>query len=143
MAQHSRKQSKSAKYRCATPPSLTSRQNIDKSNKKLRGTSTLLTTKRLNFEKARVFWAAQKGNWLAIDFEAWDRDHSLLLEYGYSLVQWKNGERIEKNGHLIIKEHRGFHQTYIEEYRDVSPFPKPPLLSLTTSSSIISAKVRR
>ena len=94
-------------------------QILDKNNKKLKGTSTLLGTRRLNFDRARSFWQAKRGAWLAIDFEAWDRDHSVLLEFGYSSVQWRDGEKIEDIGHLIVKEHKKYFNTYVPNFREV------------------------
>ena len=79
----------------------------------------LLGTRRLNFDRARAFWEAKRGAWLAIDFEAWDRDHTVLLEFGYSSVQWCDGEKIEDNGHLIVKEHKKYFNTYVSNFREV------------------------
>jgi len=105
-------------------------QVIEKNNKKLKGTSTLLGTRRLNFDRARSFWLAKLGAWLAIDFEAWDRDHTVLLEFGYSSVQWHDGQKIEDKGHLIVKEHKKYFNTYVPNFRevrvtkqDVAPYP--------------------
>jgi hypothetical protein len=94
-------------------------QVIEKNNKKLKGTSTLLGTRRLNFDRARSFWQAQRGAWLAIDFEAWDRDHSALLEFGYSSVQWRDGQKVEDRGHLIVEEHKKYFNTYVPNFREV------------------------
>ena len=94
-------------------------QMVEKNNKKLKGTSTLLGTRRLNFDRARSFWLAQHGAWLAIDFEAWDRDHTVLLEFGYSSVQWRDGQKIEDRGHLIVKEHKKYFNTYVPNFREV------------------------
>ena len=94
-------------------------QVLEKNNKKLKGTSTLLGTRRLNFDRARSFWQAQRGAWLAIDFEAWDREHSVLLEFGYSSVQWHDGQKIEDKGHLIVKEHKKYFNTYVPNFREV------------------------
>jgi len=90
---------------------------VEKNNKKLKGTSTLLGTRRLNFDRARTFWLAKHGAWLAIDFEAWDRDHAVLLEFGYSSVQWRDGQKIEERGHLIVKEHTKYYNTYVPNFR--------------------------
>ncbi|KAH9938180.1 uncharacterized protein B0H18DRAFT_965939 [Fomitopsis serialis] len=101
---------------------LTSPQTIEKNNKRIKGAPSLLTNRRINFEKIRTIWVAKVGTWLAIDFEAWDRDHSMITEYGWSLVRWegKGDEKREvtEDGHLIVREYRGFHQTYVEENRD-------------------------
>ncbi|KAF9652173.1 hypothetical protein BDM02DRAFT_3089827 [Thelephora ganbajun] len=93
-------------------------KTIEKNNKKLKGTSTLLGTRRLNFDRARSFWQAQHGAWLAIDFEAWDRDHTVLLEFGYSSVQWRDGQKIEDKGHLIVEEHKKYFNTYVPNFRE-------------------------
>jgi hypothetical protein len=94
-------------------------QIIEKNNKKLKGTSMLLGTRRLTFDRARSFWGAQRGAWLAIDFEAWDRDHTVLLEFGYSSVQWRDGQKIQDKGHLIVKEHKKYFNTYVSNFREV------------------------
>jgi hypothetical protein len=64
-------------------------------------------------------WDERIGVWCAIDFEAWDRDHTLLTEFGWSLVRWENGEEVEERGHLIVKERRGYQNTYVHQWRDV------------------------
>ena len=74
----------------------------------------------MNFDRARSFWKAKLGAWLAIDFEAWDRDHTVLLEFGYSSVQWRDGQKIEDKGHLIVKEHTKYFNTYVPNFREVS-----------------------
>lgn len=79
----------------------------------------LLGTRRVNFDRARSFWEAKRGAWLAIDFEAWDHDHTALLEFGYSSVQWRDGQKIEDRGHLIVKEHKKYFNTYVPNFREV------------------------
>ena len=96
-----------------------SQQNVDKNNKRLRGTGTLLTSRRFAFEKARTLWAAKLGTWCAIDFEAWDMDHTLLTEFGWSLASWKDGILVRENGHLIVKEYRSYMQKYVPNHREV------------------------
>ncbi|KAH9951611.1 hypothetical protein B0H21DRAFT_183121 [Amylocystis lapponica] len=93
-------------------------QSVDKNNKRLKGTGSLLTARRLAFEKVRTLWAAQAGTWLAVDFEAWDRDHTLLTEFGWSLVRWDAGAPVEEAGHLVVRERRGYRSTYVAQYRD-------------------------
>ncbi|KAI0921070.1 hypothetical protein AcW2_006160 [Taiwanofungus camphoratus] len=93
-------------------------KTIEKNNKRLKGTTSLLTSRRLTFEKVRTFWAQRVGTWCALDFEAWDRDHTVLTEFGWSLVRWENEEAVEEMGHLIVKEHKGFTNTYVDQHRD-------------------------
>lgn len=99
-------------------------QKLDKDNKRLKGTNTTLTSRRITFERVRSLWAAKKGTWCAIDFEAWDRDHTLLLEVGWSIVQWtESGEEVSHQTHLVVQERRKFYNTYVPSYPDVSsPF---------------------
>lgn len=79
-----------------------------------------MTARRLSFERIRTFWAAKSGTWLAIDFEAWEREHTLLLEFGWSLVRWENGEEVTEDGHMIIKERQSFYNhTWVQGNRDV------------------------
>ncbi|KAI0732947.1 hypothetical protein C8Q72DRAFT_73998 [Fomitopsis betulina] len=103
-------------------------KTIDKNNKRIKGAPSLLTNRRNNFEKIRTIWAAKVGTWLAIDFEAWDRDHSIITEYGWSLVRWEgtgdDKREVTEDGHLIVREYRGFHQTYVQENRDHYNFGK-------------------
>ncbi|KAI0053569.1 hypothetical protein FA95DRAFT_1674104 [Auriscalpium vulgare] len=90
---------------------------IDKNNRRLKGnTDTALASRRLVFERVRSLWAEKRGVWCAIDFEAWDRDHTLLTEFGWSLVLWENGEEVEEMGHLLVKEHQNYTSTYVQQY---------------------------
>ena len=99
----------------------------------------MLGTRRLNFDRARSFWQSQHGAWLAIDFEAWDRDHTVLLEFGYSSVQWRDGQKIEDKGHLIVKEHKKYFNTYVPNFREVRGLCQGGFVSLahTDLDSII------
>lgn len=94
---------------------------IDKANKRLKGTNRRLTHRRLVFEKLRRFWGEKTGTWLAIDFEAWEMEHNLITEFGWSLVTWENGEEIRDRAHLIVKERRQYYNhKYVRGNRDVS-----------------------
>ncbi|CCM03189.1 uncharacterized protein FIBRA_05311 [Fibroporia radiculosa] len=109
-------------------------KTIDKNNKRLKGTGTLLTTRRISFEKIRTFWAAHVGTWLAIDFEAWDRDHTVLTEFGWSLARWEDEGRkkIDEDGHMVVKEHIGYMNTYVEQNRDHYSFGKSEIVDKMT-----------
>lgn len=99
-------------------------QVIDKNNKRVKGAQPLLTARRLAFERIRTFWASKSGTWLAIDFEAWERDHTLLLEFGWCLVRWKDGEEYTEDGHMIVKERQSFYNhTWVYGNRDVRSSP--------------------
>lgn len=104
---------------CGTDRILHNIQNIEKNNKRLKGASTLLGARRMVFERVRTLWAAKLGTWLAIDFEAWDRDHTLLTEFGWRLVQWQHEQQKRDHGHLIVRERRMYTQTYVPNNKDV------------------------
>lgn len=102
-------------------PDLLLLQNIDKDNKRLRGTGTMLGLRRLLFERVRTLWVAKIGTWIAMDFEAWDRDHTVLTEFGWRLVQWVDQQQVTEHGHLVVHEHRPFTQHYVPDHRNVRP----------------------
>lgn len=117
---------------------------IDKNNRKLKGTDSALNARRLMFERIRSLWSEQHGVWCAVDFEAWDMDHRVITEFGWSAVRWVDGEPVEDMGHLIVKEHRGFTNHFVPENRRVSYWFRHHLGFFLTfaSSSIISASLR-
>lgn len=93
---------------------------IDKNNKRLKGSNPQLTHRRHLFERVRAFWAAKKGVWCAVDFEAWERDHTVLTEFGWSIIGWKDSSPVEDRGHLIVDEARLYTNTqYVPDYRYV------------------------
>ncbi|KAI0702905.1 hypothetical protein BC835DRAFT_1320229 [Cytidiella melzeri] len=100
-------------------------KTIDKLNKRLRALGGgSVPSRRLIFEQVRSHWASKAGTWLAIDFEWWDGDSSLLLEYGSSLVQWDaDGNEINEQSHLIVKERMKYQNTvYTQGRRDYYNF---------------------
>lgn len=99
-----------------------SNKQIDKNNKRLKGANAALNTRRDLFERVRTFWRDKVGVWCAVDFEAWDRDHSLLTEFGWSLVRWEDGKEIEEKGHMIVEERRIYTNTYVPNHREVRCF---------------------
>ncbi|KAI0796695.1 hypothetical protein C8Q75DRAFT_206669 [Abortiporus biennis] len=93
-------------------------RTIDKNNKRLKGTQPLLTSRRLSFERIRTYWASKKGTWLAIDIESWDRDHTMITEFGWSLVRWEDGQQIEEMDHLIVAPYKYHRNTYVEDNKE-------------------------
>lgn len=93
---------------------------IDKNNRKLKGTDSNLNARRLMFERIRSLWSEQRGVWCAVDFEAWDLDHRVITEFGWSMVSWHDGEPVEDMGHLIVAKHRTYTNHYVPENRRVS-----------------------
>ena len=99
-------------------------KNIDKNNKRLKGAGDMLALRRLTFERVRTLWAARLGTWCAMDFEAWDRDHALLTEFGWSAARWPadappGAEPARARGHLVVKERRHYSQTYVPNNKEV------------------------
>jgi hypothetical protein len=94
-------------------------KKIEKNNKRLRGADPALNTRRDLFERVRTFWSDKVGVWCALDFEAWDRDHSLLTEFGWSLIRWENGNEVGEKGHMIVEERRLYTNTYVPNHREV------------------------
>ncbi|KAH9482738.1 Good for full DBP5 activity protein 2 [Psilocybe cubensis] len=91
---------------------------IDKNNKRLKGSNPLLTHRRHLFERVRNFWSEKKGVWCAMDFEAWELDHTVLTEFGWSLAGWKDGSLVEDRGHLIVEEARSYiNSQYVPDHR--------------------------
>lgn len=99
-------------------------QSIEKVNKRLKGLGgdSRAGLQRLNFERVRTYWAARTGTWLAVDFEEWERESTLLLEFGWSLVRWDQaGTEVNELGHVVIKERMGYtNSQYVAGRRDVS-----------------------
>ena len=96
-------------------------QVIDKNNKRLKGSNPLVTHRRHIFERVRSFWREKKGVWCALDFEAWERDHTVLTEFGWCFAAWENGIEVEGQGHLIVDEARFYNNSqYVPDHRYVS-----------------------
>lgn len=57
---------------------------------------------------------------MAIDFEGWEMEHTLITEYGWSLVSWKDNKELTENGHRIVEEHRMYqNHNFVLGNRDV------------------------
>ncbi|KAI0773443.1 hypothetical protein BC629DRAFT_1291073 [Irpex lacteus] len=100
-----------------------SMKSIEKANKRLRSMGAAndrLTGRRMDFERVRSYWTAKRGTWLALDFESWERENSLLLEVGWSLVRWDaEGKEVNEQVHLIVKERMQYQNgTYVQGNRD-------------------------
>ena len=75
---------------------------------------------RQTFERIRTFWADKVGVWLAIDFEAWEMEHTLLTEFGWSALSWVERKEVLTYGHYILEDHAMYHNgKYVPDLRDV------------------------
>ena len=63
-----------------------------------------------------------------VDFEAWDRDHALLLEFGWRAARWPRSGAAQPepepapetdHGHLVVRERRHYSQTYVPNNKEV------------------------
>lgn len=93
---------------------------IEKNNKRLKGTDSKLLAVRQIFEKVRTIWTAKVGTWLAVDFEAWEMEHTVITECGWSSIQWSGGGEARDRGHYIVREHMIYtNGKYVPHRRDV------------------------
>ncbi|KAF9057652.1 hypothetical protein BJ165DRAFT_1422208 [Panaeolus papilionaceus] len=99
-------------------------KGIDKNNRRLKGSKHPYVTQcRLAFEDVRARWSSKKGVWFALDFEAWERDHTILTEFGWSLVRWEDGKEIKEKGHLIVDERQVYKNTqFVKNYNPESRY---------------------
>ncbi|KAJ7094672.1 hypothetical protein B0H15DRAFT_830457 [Mycena belliarum] len=113
---------------------------IEKNNKRLKNANPGLTARRDAFERVRKFWAAKIGTWCSIDFEAWERDSTVITEFGYSSIRWSDGAEVKDCGHLTIKEHKMYtNGVYVPEYRNHYNFGE----SVEVSKAQLRAKISR
>ncbi|KAI0092013.1 hypothetical protein BDY19DRAFT_990761 [Irpex rosettiformis] len=120
-----------------------SMKSIDKANKRLRGlgvANNRLTGRRMDFERVRSYWVSKRGTWIAFDFESWEREHSMLLEVGWSLLRWDaGGKETNKPAHLIVKERMQYQNgTYVQGNRDHYNFGQ----SEQVHKSVVKDRVR-
>ncbi|KAL7417308.1 hypothetical protein BDY24DRAFT_377438 [Mrakia frigida] len=96
-------------------------RDLDKSNKRIKkGTpESRMTDVQRELEEIRGRWdTAKKGGggvFLAVDFESWEMDHSIVTEWGYAGVRWvpmKDGsggvEEMREEGHLIAEDYKRY-----------------------------------
>ncbi|KAJ7904609.1 hypothetical protein B0H14DRAFT_2663635 [Mycena olivaceomarginata] len=93
-------------------------KKIGKNNKRLKNSNPILLSRRDAFERVRKYWAAKTGTWCALDFEDWEKDHTVITEFGYRSIHWDNGDEVEDAGHLTVKEHEMYRNgTYVPDNR--------------------------
>jgi len=95
---------------------------LDKNNKRLRGSNPALVFLCHAFQRVRELVSAKRGTWLAIDFEGWERDHTVITEMGYSILKWdEQGNEKRECGHWIVKEGEKYRNgTFVPDFRYVS-----------------------
>ncbi|KAF9268068.1 hypothetical protein L218DRAFT_954456 [Marasmius fiardii PR-910] len=100
-------------------------KEIEKRNKRLKGASPTLLSRILTFNNIRDRFAEKKHAWLAIDIEAWEMEHNVITEFGWSALRWENGKEILEDGHWIVKEHEFYRNgKYVPDNRSHYNFGK-------------------
>ncbi|KAJ3710451.1 hypothetical protein FB446DRAFT_477002 [Lentinula raphanica] len=94
-------------------------KKIEKNNKSIKKSNDPpLTFRRTSFETVRKLWQNKIGVWCSLDFEAWERDHTMITECGWSRIHWEDDREIRDEGHLIVKEYQSYtNGTYVTENR--------------------------
>ena len=96
---------------------------ITKNNRRLKGGDEALNSIRRTFEKIRAAWAEKNGVWIAVDFEAWEMDHKDITEFGWSKLEFKDGEEIMEEGHIIVAENKTcYNGKYVPDNQRVGTF---------------------
>ncbi|KAF9534229.1 hypothetical protein CPB83DRAFT_843895 [Crepidotus variabilis] len=115
-------------------------KDIDKNNKRLKGSDPRLAHKRHVFERIRKVWSEKKGVWFSIDFEAWELDSKMITEFGWSSICWQNKEPAEDRGHLIVEEGLMYMNTqYVKGNRDHYNFGDSQIIKRKAFISMINS----
>ncbi|CAE6474366.1 unnamed protein product [Rhizoctonia solani] len=114
-------------------------KDVGKHNKRVKtfAGDSALGGMRTVFERVRSVWGERRGAWMAIDFEGWERDHTIITEFGWSLVRWepeesgvtelKEGEKMDEvalkevreEGHWTVKEYAAYRNgVFVKDNRD-------------------------
>ncbi|KAJ7665527.1 hypothetical protein B0H17DRAFT_290985 [Mycena rosella] len=75
----------------------------------------LLVGRRFMFERVRALWGAKGGVWCALNFSAWEVDHTAISDVGYSSVHWEAGAEVARRAHLIVKENQTYKKAQVED----------------------------
>lgn len=69
---------------------------------------------------------------MAIDFESWERDHTLITELGVSIREWGDQDSIKtQDHHFIVSEHRSYtNSVFVKGNRDHFNFGSSRTMSL-------------
>jgi hypothetical protein len=97
-------------------------KTLDRNNKRVKNVSGLLKARLQVFEQIREAWQSGHGTWLAMDFESWERDHTLVTEFGWASVSHRNNENLREQGHFKIKYKDAVYAngTFVADNREVS-----------------------
>jgi hypothetical protein len=59
------------------------------------------------FERVRAAYGACRGTWIAADFEAWERDHTVITEFGFAELKWSPVDEEQKSPPTDAKSPNG------------------------------------
>ncbi|KAH8827348.1 hypothetical protein DL96DRAFT_1606403 [Flagelloscypha sp. PMI_526] len=94
-------------------------KTIEKVGKHLLGMPADTKAKFKLFDQGRNYWASKLGTWLCLDFEEWERDHSVLLECGYSMRHFEDGVETLEEGHIIVSDYVNYRNgTWVVDRKD-------------------------
>jgi hypothetical protein len=90
-------------------------QKLGRMNQSLKE-KPLLVPRRATFERVRTLWNAKKGVWCAVNFAAWEVDHTAISDFGWSLVRWEfePGVDVTERGHLVVEANQKYKTTELE-----------------------------
>ncbi|KAJ7276491.1 hypothetical protein B0H12DRAFT_1227613 [Mycena haematopus] len=75
----------------------------------------LLVPRRATFERVRSLWNAKKGVWCALNFAAWEVDHTAISDVGWSLVRCESsGTEVTESVHLVVEANQKYKTTNLE-----------------------------
>jgi len=119
-------------------------KDIQKNNKRLKGTDKTLLGFRDMFALARTCWLERKGTWLSVDFEAWEYDHTVIIEYGWSTVVWDGGDEKTEDGHVIVEEHQKYQNSkYVANNQAHFLFGKSQVLRLKALRALLHDQIKK
>lgn len=109
----------------------------------------LAASKSFELETLRHAYSTAKlhggASFLALDVEFWERDHNVLTEFGWSVVEFVRDEETGKvlerreDQHAVIKENQRFRNgRFAPDARDVSSFSFPFLRDNARKESMIN-----
>ncbi|GJJ07558.1 hypothetical protein Clacol_001760 [Clathrus columnatus] len=117
-------------------------KDIQKNNKRLKGTDKTLLAYRDMFAQSRKYWQERNGTWLAIDIESWEMDHTVITEYGWCQVNWEGEQKRVEDGHFIIDEYKTYHNgQYVTDNREHYLFGESKMIKLKDLKQFIRDQI--
>ncbi|KAF9013818.1 hypothetical protein BDZ89DRAFT_963002 [Hymenopellis radicata] len=88
-------------------------------------------TRRLTFERVRNLYKRGTASWVAIDFEEWEHDHSVITELGVSAIHWEGSEEVTEDAHYMISATECRNGKYVADNRTNYDFGKSEVIPTT------------